>query len=176
MLIGITGLHGAGKSYFCDTIPSEFGFKVFSKKKQLQNIYKLKTGRDDWKEWYRSEYQKDPRKITEFMLLWINDKEDFVIDAIHSPVEWGIIKEKFPNAQLAEIVTPKPIRKKRIDKLDMEKDTSRIAHWHDNGCLLSEVDWTFNGAASKEINEKSFKEFIEYIKELEKEKQKILER
>ncbi len=32
MLIGITGLHGAGKSYFCNTIPPKFGFKVFSKK------------------------------------------------------------------------------------------------------------------------------------------------
>lgn len=110
------------------------------------------------------------------MLLWINDKEDFIIDAIHSPVEWRIIKKKFPNAQLAEIVTPKHIREKRIDKLDIEKDASRIVHWHDSGCLLSEVDWTFNGAASKEINEKSFKEFIEYIKELEREKQKILDR
>lgn len=176
MLIGITGLHGAGKSYFCDTIPSEFGFKVFSKKKQLQNIYKLKTGKDDWKEWYRNEYQKDPRKITEFILLWINDKEDFVIDAIHSPTEWKIIKEKFPNAQLAEIVTPKRIRERRIDKLDIEKDASRIVHWHDGGCLLSEVDWTFSGAVSKEVNEKSFKEFIEYIKELEMQNQKILER
>lgn len=35
MLIGIIDLHGAGKSYFCGTILSEFGFNVFSKKKQL---------------------------------------------------------------------------------------------------------------------------------------------
>ena len=45
MLIGITGLHGAGKSYFCNTIPPKFGFKVFSKKQELARIYKAKTGR-----------------------------------------------------------------------------------------------------------------------------------
>ena len=59
MLIGITGLHGAGKSYFCNTIPPKFGFKVFSKKQELARIYKAKTGRDDWANWYRKEYEKD---------------------------------------------------------------------------------------------------------------------
>ncbi|MEI3391463.1 MAG: hypothetical protein V8R30_07635 [Clostridia bacterium] len=45
MLIGITGLHGAGKSYFCNTIPPKFGFKVFSKKQELARIYKAKFRR-----------------------------------------------------------------------------------------------------------------------------------
>ena len=74
MLIGITGLHGAGKSYFCNTIPPKFGFKVFSKKQELARIYKAKTGRDDWANWYRKEYEKDPKKITEFILLGIKKK------------------------------------------------------------------------------------------------------
>ena len=114
MLIGITGLHGAGKSYFCNTISPEFGFKVFSKKQELAKIYKTKTGRDDWENWYRKEYETDPKKITEFILLGINESENIILDAIHSPVEWHIIKQHFPNAELVEVITPEPIRLQRI--------------------------------------------------------------
>jgi hypothetical protein len=54
----------------------------------------------------------------------------------------------------------------------MEKDKKRIEHWHsENGCLLSEVGWSFNGAASTELNEQSFKEFIDYIKQKERQEQ-----
>lgn len=54
----------------------------------------------------------------------------------------------------------------------MEKDKKRIEHWHSgNDCLLSEVGWSFNGAASKELNEQSFKEFIDYIKQKERQEQ-----
>mgnify|MGYP002519647479 CR=1 FL=1 len=169
MLIGITGLHGAGKSYFCNTIPPEFGFKVFSKKEELSRIYKIKTNRDDWKIWYRKEYEKDPKKITEFILSGIQKDENVILDAIHSPVEWHIIKEHFPNAELAEIITPNLIRLQRITNQDLEKDKERIKHWHsEDGCLLSEVGWSFNGAASKELNERSFKEFVDFIKQKER--------
>lgn len=171
MLIGITGLHGAGKSYFSNAIPPKFGFKVFSKKQKLAEIYKAKTGREDWINWYRNEYEKDPQKITEFMLLGINKNENVILDAIHSPVEWNIIKSHFPNAELAEIITPESIRLQRITQVDIEKDKMRIEHWHSgNNCLLSEVGWSFNGAASNELNEQSFKEFIEYMILKEKKK------
>lgn len=169
MLIGITGLHGAGKSYFCNTIPPKFGFKVFSKKLELSRIYKAKTDRDDWENWYRREYKRDPKKITEFILLSIRNDENVIFDAVHSPVEWHVIKEHFPNAELAEVITPNLIRLQRITKQDIEKDKERIKHWHsESGCLLSEVGWSFNGAASKELNEKSFKEFVDFIKQKER--------
>lgn len=172
MLIGITGLHGAGKSFFCNTIPPKFGFKVFSKKKELAKIYKIKTGRDDWENWYRKEYEKDPTKITEFMLLGINQKDNVILDAVHSPIEWHIIKENFPNAELVEVISPDWVRSKRITSLEMEKDKKRIKYWHsENGCLLSEVMWSFNGAASEKLNEQSFKELIEYIIQKERQEQ-----
>lgn len=172
MLIGITGLHGAEKSYFCNTMSPEFGFKVFSKKQELAKIYKTKTGRDDWENWYRKEYETDPKKITEFILLGINESENIILDAIHSQVEWHIIKQHFPNAELVEVITPEPIRLQRMAPLDIEKDKKRIEHWHsENGCLLSEVGWSFNGAASKELNEQSFREFIDYIKQKDKHEQ-----
>lgn len=169
MLIGLTGLHGAGKSYFCDTIPPEFGFKVFTKKKELAKVYKSKTGKDNWEEWYRNEYRKNPRKITEFIFSGIKTESNVIIDAIHSPIEWQIVKEMFPNAELAEIVTPEKIRLQRTPPLDIEKNKKRIEYWHSEGkCLLTEVEWSFNGSGSKELNEQSFKEFIEYIKDKEK--------
>ncbi len=165
MLICLTGLHGAGKSYFSELIPLEFGFKIFSKKKELSRIYKLKTGKDNWQDWYQKEYSKDPRRITEFILSGIRNDDNTILDAIHSPIEWDIIKEKFPDACLAEVVTPESIRNQRITTLDMEKDKKRISYWHSNNeCLLTKVDWTFNGAASKDLNENSFQEFINYIK------------
>lgn len=176
MIIGITGLHGAGKTYFCNTIPQNFGFRVFSKKQELEKIYKRKTGRDDWQEWYRREYKKNPRKITEFILLGIRKNENVLYDAVHSPVEWNIIKDNFPNAELVEIVTPELIRRQRITPLDLEKDKKRIEYWHsDNNCLLSQVNWAFNGAGSKELNQQSFKEFLDYIKEKDKMKEEEIE-
>lgn len=164
MLIGITGLHGAGKSYFCNTIPTKFGFKVFSKKQELERIYRTKTGKSDWTNWYRKEYEKDAQRITEFILMGIKKEENVIFDAVHSPVEWHIIKKQFPNAELIEIVTPELIRLQRVQSEDIKKDLKRIEHWHsNNGCLLSEVSWSFNGAASKDLNEKLFGEFINYI-------------
>ena len=97
-------------------------------------------------------------------------------DAVHSPVEWNIIKDNFPNAELVEIVTPELIRRQRITPLDLEKDKKRIEYWHsDNNCLLSQVNWTFNGAGSKELNQQSFKEFLDYIKEKDKIKEEEIE-
>lgn len=127
MLVGITGLHGAGKSYFCNTIPPKFGFKVFSKKQELAKIYKNKTGRDDWINWYRREYEKDPKKVTEFILLGVNKSENVIFDAVHSPLEWQIIKDNFPNTELIEIVTPESIRLQRINTMDIAKDKKELS-------------------------------------------------
>lgn len=101
-----------------------------------------------------------------------NISENIILDAIHSPVEWHIIKQHFPNAELIEVITPDSIRLQRITLLDIEKDKKRIEHWHsENGCLLSEVGWSFNGVASKELNEQSFREFIDYIKQKDRHEQ-----
>lgn len=45
----------------------------------------------------------------------------------------------------------------------------RISHWHnvEDECLMSNLDWVFNGGASLEINEQSFIEFLEYVKNKE---------
>ena len=89
---------------------SNFGFKIFSKKVELLKIYKTITGKNDWIDWYRKQYKKDP------------------------------IKLKFPKAELIEIITLYDIRLKRTSVKDIEKDKKRIEYWHsDNNCLLTNV-------------------------------------
>lgn len=145
---------------------SNFGFKIFSKKVELLKIYKTITGKNDWIDWYRKQYKKDSKKITEFILSNIGESDDIIFDAVHSPIAWEIIKLKFPKAELIEIITPYDIRLKRTSVKDIEKDKKRIEYWHsDNNCLLTNVSWAFNGDVSKELNIKLFEEFLKYIKD-----------
>lgn len=44
MLIAMTGLHGAGKSYFASNIPAKYGFKVYNKKEIIKFLCKKKRG------------------------------------------------------------------------------------------------------------------------------------
>lgn len=170
MLIALTGLHGVGKSYFADNILVKHGFKIYNKKELLPYICKNETGRDDWQQWYRESFEKDAEKITELLLSYINFDEDVVIDAVHSPREWDIISSKVKDAELIGIIAPEPIRNQRRKEGDKEKDGKRISHWHnvEGECLMSDIDWVFNGGATLEINDKLFSEFLEYKKNKEK--------
>ena len=103
------------------------------------------------------------------MLSYINLSKNVVIDSVHSPLEWNIISSKVEDAELVGIIAPEPIRKQRRKEDDKEKDVKRISHWHnvENECLMSNLDWVFNGGASLEINEQLFIEFLEYVKNKE---------
>lgn len=50
MIIALTGLHGAGKSYFANNIIAKYGFTICSKKDLIRYICKEKTNRDDFGE------------------------------------------------------------------------------------------------------------------------------
>lgn len=164
MLIAMTGLHGAGKSYFVSNIPAKYGFKVYNKKEIIKFLCKKKTGRDDWGQWYKEEFNKDARNMTEMILSCIDLNEDVILDAVHSDLEWGIITSCVPNAELIGVITPEFIRQQRREPGDIEKDKKRKEYWHNGGgCLLAELSWTLNGGASLEFNDKAFQEFLEYI-------------
>ena len=169
MLIALTGLHGVGKSYFANNILAKYGFKIYNKKELLPYICKCTTGRDDWRQWYREEFERDAEKVTALMLSYINLSKNVVIDSVHSPLEWNIISSKVEDAELVGIIAPEPIRKQRRKEDDKEKDVKRISHWNnvENECLMSNLDWVFNGGASLEINEQLFIEFLEYVKNKE---------
>lgn len=169
MLIALTGLHGLGKSYFANNIMAKYGFKIYNKKELLPYICKFTTGREDWRQWYREEFERDAEKVTTLMLSYINLNENIVIDSVHSPLEWNIISSKIEDAELVGIIAPEPIRMQRRKKDDKEKDVKRINHWHnvEDECLMSNLDWVFNGGASLEINEQLFIEFLKYVKNKE---------
>lgn len=172
MIIALTGLHSAGKSYFTQNIPQKYGFKVFSKKKIIEDLCKEETGRDDWNEWHKEEFEKNPEKITLKILSKLPLTENIILDAVHSNFEWDIIHKYFPESILTLMTTFEVDRKERWNReinLD-EADKKRIGFWHTTGveniCLLTKVSWAFNGSASLEQNELSFIELLEYIKKL----------
>ena len=164
MFIAITGLHGAGKSYFANNIPVKYGFKIYNKKEIIKYLCKKKTGRDDWGQWYKEEFNRDARNLTEIILSCIDFSGDVILDAVHSDLEWGIISSIIPNSELLGVITPDFIRQQRREPGDIEKDEKRKEYWHNGGgCLMAELSWTINGGASLEFNEKTFQEFLQYI-------------
>lgn len=169
MLIALTGLHAAGKTYFSSNIPPKYGFFVYSKKDIIKLLCKESTGRDDWQQWYREEFNRNAYQVTSKILSYLNLQDKIILDAIHSDLEWKIIKSIVKDAELVQITTPEFIRKQRREEGDEEKDKKRMGYWHNGGgCLISEVSWTFNGGASLELNEKMFQEFLQYTKNKEK--------
>ena len=168
MFVALTGLHSAGKSYLANSIMSKYGFHIYSKKDVVRFICKERTEREDWAEWYREEFNKDPYNMTKLILSYLDLKKDIILDAVHSDLEWGIIKNEIPNAEIIGIITPEYIRKTRHEEGDVEKDKLRIGYWHNGGgCLMTELSWTLNGGASSETNEKSFEEFLIFLKKKE---------
>ena len=181
MLICFTGLHAAGKSYFVNKVPQMFGFKVYDKKEIVKSLYYKETGKtdDEWNKWFGQKFEENPEAIIREILGCMPQDEDIILDAVHSNLEWELIHQIMPNSHLAVFITPKHLREERWEKREesqrpMDKyDQSRLKYWHnpkaESRCLLEHTSWSFNGAASDELNIESFWQFISYCKEEEKE-------
>lgn len=183
MLLAFTGLHSAGKSYFVSNVPEEYGFKVYNKKEIVKQLCKEQTGRDDYMAWYGERFEKNPVEMTSLIINRLPLNEDVVLDAVHSNLEWEIIKQLVPESYLILIVTLDSIRKERWnlrgENIEMDvANKKRVNYWHnikgDNQCLLQYVDWAFNGGSSIETNKLSFEDFIASTKRVHK--RRILER
>lgn len=168
ILLAITGLHAAGKSYMLQRVPKEFGFNVMNKKEIIADLCKVATGSaDNWGEWYKKEFNSDPANIT-FKILNHLEGEKVILDAVHSHREWQLIKQVCPGALLMTVTTPQCIRDIREDPGDKIKNIQRIKYWHSVygdtfGCLMAEVDWSFNGAAPLESQKQSFRDLVRFI-------------
>ena len=187
MFIALTGLHCSGKSYFSSNLPPEFGYTVFRKCDIVETIFE-REGTENYSDshkWYNDQFENNPNNITIKIIEEVASFGDNVIlDAVHSNLEWEIIKTIRPDAKLIEFVTPKSVREKRWESkyvLD-DKDASRINFWHNSKaqsrCLLTEVDWVFNGCASLNFNNECFREFLEFNKSkcFEDDKQKSIDK
>lgn len=167
-ILGITGLHAAGKSYMLERIPKEFGFTVYNKKEVIADICEMITGvREQWSDWYKKEFNDNPAKMT-FRILSRLQSDKVILDAVHSHKEWQLIKQVSPSALLLNVTTPQIVRDTREEPEDKIKNIQRIKYWHSVygdtfGCLLSEVDWSFNGAAPLENQRQNFRELVKFI-------------
>lgn len=170
MFIGITGLHGAGKSYFSHNIPTKYGFLVYYKNDIIADIY---NHVENWEELYRKQYKTNPYNLITNILSKLPLDKDVLLDAIHNNEEWNIIKSIIPSAKLILVTTPREVRvSRRIE--NPKKDEKRIQYWHNIkkdksiDCLLTQISWSFNGNASMQNNQRNFEEFLKYAKKEEK--------
>jgi len=156
MIIGLTGLHGAGKSFLAGIMNTGLKWRLADKRNILMNMYIKQTPIDDltWEDWYRILYGKVGAFNVMTMILGEMDKEKeglpIVLDAVHNTDEWRAIKYVYPESILVGVFSPKRIRFARHDEGDEDLDAKRIIYWHENvldelSCLLSEVEWAFSG-------------------------------
>jgi len=161
MIIGLTGLHGVGKSFLAEIMSNKLKWRLVNKRNILASMYQKANPVDEltWEEWYRKLYGKiGAFNVMSLILSKLSEKESegkmpIVLDSVHNTDEWRAIKYAYPESILVGVFSPKRVRFSRNDQGDEELDTKRIIYWHENvlgefSCLLSEIEWAFSGCNS----------------------------
>lgn len=146
MIIGLVGLHGAGKSTISAILQDLFGWKWVEKMSFLRNLYDNSGSNLSWKEWCGEMYrQKGACGVMRFVLemTW-SPEEMLIVDSVHNKAEWTAIREVDSNAILVGVFAPASVRAKRKGDI-AEADKRRIGYWQENGCLPSCIEWIMNG-------------------------------
>jgi hypothetical protein len=173
MIIGLVGLHGCGKSHLSKILEKEFGWINVNKRRLLEEMFSKNFSSSESQEsidWYRHMYRSyGAPKIMELILEKIPRGTPVILDAIHNPREWSIVKSTFHKSMLAGVFAPHAIRVKRNNPQDALLDIKRMKYWHDHDdesseCLMSEVEWVFNGVHSYELQKSESKELMNYLK------------
>lgn len=163
MIIGLTGLHGAGKSYTGQLLEEVLGWKYFEKRAYLQALYENDQKVNSllsWFEWHRKLYStKGSLKVMQEILEKnFPMQKVLVIDAVHNAEEWRAIKDTDSRAILVGVFSPSPVRAIRRSPEEYLLDRKRITHWHESSnnnddiiCLLSEVEWAFTGMLPRDF-------------------------
>lgn len=177
MIIGLTGFHGAGKSFLADIMRNKLKWKLINKRDVLRKMYDKHPLVDDltWEDWYKTLYGKLGAFKVMIMILDELNKENkqgapVVLDAIHNTDEWRAIKYAYPESILVGIFSPKRIRLTRHNQGDGELDKKRLIYWHENvlgefSCLLSEVEWAFSGCDPYDFQLRKCFILRDYLKE-----------
>ena len=170
----LTGLHGCGKSHLSGILEKEFGWFRANKRRLLEEMFSKNFSAPECQEsidWYRYMYKSyGVPKLMELILEVIpKDKGPVVLDAIHNPQEWFIVKSTFQKSILAGVFAPQTVRNKRNTPQDTLLDIKRIKYWHDHdenssACLMSEVEWVFTGVNSLELQRTECAELMNYLK------------
>ena len=162
----LTGLHGSGKSHLSGIISSKFGWPVYVKRELLRRLHAESGSSEKWESWYRCIYSLDGvDRITRRVIQLLPEQGDLVLDSVHNIVEWRTVRSIRADSVLAAVVAPAAIRLARNGDEDPALDRRRVGYWHgpDGGCLISECDWCFNGAAEPETSCTEFGSLLEWL-------------
>jgi len=163
MIIGLTGLHCSGKSFISNILVKILNFKYINKRDFIKNYYIIniieRKGdflENRFIEWYREKYKTlGGYKFMQEVFKNFDFSINIIIDAIHNVEEWEFFMNFSNKSILIYVVTPRNVRNNR-DKNKVLLDKNRISSWHSlysitsySNCLLSFVEWSFNGALDK---------------------------
>jgi len=170
MIVGLVGYHSSGKSYLSEFVVKNYGWRHILKRELLREWSTMGGNEQAFIDWYRDLYHRmGSYEIMLHLLRLIkysrDSKEVILLDAIHTPDEWKAVTEIEPDSILASVILPKSLRLARSTPEDMELDIKRERFWHNgNACLLSQVEWSFNGMANEELRTFEMSTLFEYLK------------
>jgi len=176
MIVGLTGLHGAGKSYVGQLLKETFRWTHFEKRAYLKTLYKIKNSQESialsWLDWHHQLYSSKGSFYVMLEILKMNfpNQSVLVVDAVHNIEEWRAIKQVEPRAILAGVFSPSSTREERREPEESILDKKRIAHWHGNAdvsnhCLISEAEWAFTGLMPRDFLVEQCKVLRHYLYE-----------
>lgn len=167
MIISATGLHGSGKSYLLRCLAKYLNVPYFHKRLTLQGM----SPERDSIAWYQKQYNEfGAYRVLKNVLEFLPQYGDIIIfDAVHNPAELKALREYDAQVILVGVFCPDTIRSTRNGNEDPNLDINRITYWHEavfnseSACLMSEVEWAFNGCMDPEIMDVSISHFNDYI-------------
>lgn len=110
MFIALTGLHCSGKSYFSSNLPSSYNFSVYNKNKILDKLYDEYADKFiflDSNSWYNYIYELNPYSATAMIINEIYLSDNIILNAVHSNLEWEIIKQKILELEVKKMKVKK---------------------------------------------------------------------
>jgi len=173
MIITLTGLHGSGKSHLSGILKREFGWTYVNKRRVLEKLFGKHFPTPESVEsiqWYRDVYQSvGAGELMSLVLSQIEADSNVVLDAVHNPIEWTVVKSSGKNVVLAGVFAPQEVRDARNTSLDAVLDRKRIGYWHDSQdsslqCLMTKVDWAFSGVHGEELQIQECEALLSYLR------------
>jgi hypothetical protein len=115
MLVGLAGLHSAGKSHITRLLTAELGWYVLEKRKLLQDAYLSSNHPDDM---HRITYGNRGAYIAIQPIIPViahafTQHKVVVLDAVHNADEWRKLRKEFPDSLLVAVITPRKVRFQR---------------------------------------------------------------
>lgn len=156
MMLVLAGLHGAGKSFISRLLVEEFGWTNIYKRDILHKLHAQSGDQNDWEQWYLRQYQiHGVESVTKDILKVLPLEAKLVLDSVHNPIEWRVIRTQVPESRLMFVLTSLKVREERHGPGQNEINQTRLRHWHEQKehllCLAAEADWALNGAAPVEL-------------------------